>query len=69
MQELQVGATYQHYKGGMYLVIAEGLDSETQTPVVIYKSIGSGQVWVRPKAMFLEQVVVAGHKIWRFAKM
>lgn len=39
---------YTHYKGGLYEVLMIGEDSETRNPVVIYRSIHTGKVWVRP---------------------
>jgi len=59
---------YRHYKGGMYEVISEAVDSETLEKMVVYKSLHStksfkaGTIWVRPKKMFLEKVKV-GEKL------
>jgi hypothetical protein len=38
---------YRHYKGGIYKVIANALDSEKLVPLVIYKSLDDGKVWAR----------------------
>jgi hypothetical protein len=51
---LQVGR-YQHFKGKFYLVTMLARCSETEQTLVIYFD-GSGQGWVRPFAMFTEEV-------------
>ena len=55
---------YQHYKGGLYRLIATGFDEPTLTEVVIYRSEEDGRFWVRTKLdwesnVHLEQVLVA----------
>ena len=58
---------YQHYKGKEYTVIGVALHSETQEELVVYRQeYGDHGLWVRPKQMFLEMVVVDGHAIPRF---
>jgi acetyl-CoA carboxylase carboxyl transferase subunit alpha len=64
--------TYRHYKGKLYEVIGEGRHSETLEELVFYKALYiSAQfpetfLWVRPKAMFLEEVIVDGKMVPRF---
>ena len=59
---------YQHYKGGQYEVIGVARHSETQEPLVIYRPLyGDSGLWVRPYAMFYEQVEVMGTLQPRFA--
>ena len=59
---------YRHYKGNDYEVVAVARHSETLEPVVVYRALyGEGGLWVRPYAMFCEQVVVDGHPVRRFA--
>lgn len=59
---------YQHYKGGQYEVIGVARHSETLEPMVIYRPIsGESGIWVRPYAMFYEQVEVMGKLQPRFA--
>lgn len=59
---------YQHYKGRRYEVIGEALHSETVEPMIVYRALyGSYGLWVRPKAMFLEIVLVEGRETPRFA--
>ena len=56
MQEITVGKTYQHYKGNIYKIIAQGKHSETEEPMVVYQSVKSGEVWVRPKSMWNDKI-------------
>ena len=62
---------YQHYKGKFYEVIGIAHHSETLEELVVYKALyksefGEDSLWVRPRAMFLEQVVVDGKEVARF---
>ncbi|VVB81440.1 Uncharacterised protein [uncultured archaeon] len=58
---------YQYYKGNYYEVIGEAKHSETLEEMIIYKALyGEGQIWVRPKKMFLENVNVNGKDVPRF---
>lgn len=67
LPELAIGL-YRHYKGNDYEVVAVARHSETREPVVVYRALyGEGGLWVRPYAMFCEDVVVDGHKVRRFA--
>lgn len=59
---------YRHYKGGEYDVLAVARHSETHEPLVVYRPLyGEGAWWVRPYAMFVEEVVVDGVRQPRFA--
>lgn len=61
---------YRHYKGGKYIVLAEGHDSESLIPVVVYQAIyGERKVWVRPKDMFYGTVMVDGYECLRFREI
>ena len=58
---------YQHYKGKQYEVIGEVTHSETMEKMILYKALyGKYDLWVRPKAMFMETVNVEGRRIKRF---
>jgi hypothetical protein len=59
---------YRHYKGGEYEVLAVARHSETLAPLVVYRPLydASGW-WVRPYAMFVEEVSVDGVRQPRFA--
>jgi hypothetical protein len=49
------GDHYQHLKsGGLYEVIAEGLMECDLRPVVIYRGVHDGQIWVRPTDEFFD---------------
>ncbi len=59
---------YRHYKGNDYEVVAVARHSETLEPVVVYRALyGEGGLWVRPYAMFCEEVMVDGRSVPRFA--
>lgn len=61
---------YRHYKGNDYEVLCEARHSETEEVLVVYRQLyGEGGVWVRPKAMFCETVVVDGVEQARFAHL
>lgn len=61
---------YRHFKGGKYILLAEGQESETLEEVVVYKALyGEGKVWVRPKAMFYGFVVKDGVEVPRFTEI
>ena len=50
---------YRHYKGKDYQVIGLARHSETEEPLVVYRTLyGDFDLWVRPLAMFNEQVEV-----------
>jgi hypothetical protein len=58
---------YRHYKGNHYEVIAIANHSETMEKMVVYKALyGKGELWVRPAAMWNEEVCVNGKKVPRF---
>lgn len=59
---------YRHYKGGLYEVLATVRHSETLEPLTLYRALyGENGLWVRPAAMFNEEVVVDGITQPRFA--
>ncbi len=60
---------YKHYKGNLYEVIGVAKHSETLEEMVVYKALYQAEgenLWVRPKALFLEEIEVGGKKIKRF---
>lgn len=69
MKNLEIGAIYKHYKGTKVKVLGEGFDSETQISVVIYIHLEDGVTWVRPKEMFLENIILNGEEVERFEKI
>ncbi|MGL6070794.1 DUF1653 domain-containing protein [Craterilacuibacter sp.] len=67
--ELSAGR-YRHYKGNDYEVIDLARHSETEEWLVVYRPLyGEGGLWVRPYAMFVEDVLVDGVSIPRFARL
>ncbi|MDP2656195.1 MAG: DUF1653 domain-containing protein [bacterium] len=71
MQDIKLGK-YQHYKGTIVEVTGLALHSETLEEMVVYnhpdpvKGMEANTLWVRPKAMFLENVVIDGQDVPRF---
>jgi hypothetical protein len=61
---------YRHYKGGDYEVLGVARHSETHEPLVVYRPLyNSTGWWVRPHAMFFEQVWVEGRLRARFERL
>jgi hypothetical protein len=59
---------YRHYKGNEYLVLDIARHSETEEELVVYRQLyGDHSLWVRPRTMFLETVVISGLTVPRFA--
>ncbi len=71
MTEIKKGK-YQHFKGMIVDVLEVALDSETMEEMVVYahpdpiKGKEANTLWVRPKKMFLENVMVEGKEVPRF---
>ncbi len=66
MTELQPGR-YRHFKGNEYEVLGVARDSETMQEVVLYRALyGERGLWVRPLAMFIEEVERDGRRVKRF---
>jgi hypothetical protein len=65
--EVRIGQ-YRHFKGGYYEVLGVARHVETKEELVIYRpDYGDHQLAVRPKAAFLETVVIDGNPVPRFA--
>jgi hypothetical protein len=48
---------YRHFKGNEYELLYIARHSETLEPMVVYRPLyGEGGLWVRPAAMWSEQV-------------
>ena len=61
---------YRHYKGMLYDVVDTVRHSETLEPMTLYRALyGEQGLWVRPTAMFNEEVVIDGVRQPRFAKV
>jgi hypothetical protein len=63
---------YQHYKGNFYEVIGVAHHSETLEELVVYRALylhpkyGENSLWVSPKKMFQENVIINGVEMPRF---
>lgn len=69
MSDLVIGGTYVHYKNKKYRVLGVARHTETLEEVVYYECLyenEAGRYWVRPKAMFCENVTVDGYSGPRF---
>ena len=60
---------YRHFKGNEYQVIGMARHSETEEEMVVYRPLyGEGGLWVRPAAMWAEEVERDGKRLclhWR----
>lgn len=60
---------YRHYKGLMYEVVGTVRHSESLEPMTLYRALyGEQGLWVRPAAMFNEEVLIDGVPQARFAR-
>lgn len=60
---------YRHYKGNLYEVLDTVRHSETLEPMTLYRALyGARGLWVRPAAMFGEEVVADGVRQPRFRR-
>ena len=57
---------YRHFKGAYYEVVGCARHTETEEEMVVYRD-DRQRLWVRPLAMFVEQVSVGGTVVPRFA--
>jgi len=71
MNEVRLGK-YQHFQGNYYEVIGVARHSETMEEPVVYRALydsaefGLNALWVRPKEMFLENIIKDGKQMPRF---
>jgi hypothetical protein len=65
-----INGRYRHFKGAEYEVLGIARHSETMEEMVVYRALyGERGLWVRPRAMFLEQVEVDGKLRPRFSRI
>lgn len=58
---------YRHFKGNEYEVLFVAKHSETLEEMVVYRALyGEGGVWVRPAAMWEEEIEREGKRFKRF---
>ena len=66
---------YRHFKGKEYEVIGTAHHSETLEELVVYRALysspefGENALWVRPLAMWEEEVEFEGKKVKRFERI
>lgn len=64
------GQIYEHYKGKQYKILSVARHSETLEESIVYQALyGDHDVWVRPLAMFLENVIINGKTLPRFKRV
>lgn len=66
MSLLQAGRLYRHYKGGLYEMMGAATLESDLSAMIVYRS-ADGALWIRPRAVFFEQVEVDGRLFPRFA--
>jgi hypothetical protein len=60
---------YRHFKGQAYDVIGIAQHSETEEEYVVYRALyGDRALWVRPRAMWDEQIARDGYVGPRFVR-
>ncbi len=60
---------YRHYKGLMYEVLGTARHSESLEAMTLYRALyGERGLWVRPAAMFGEEVTIDGVQQPRFSR-
>lgn len=71
-----VNNKYRHYKTGqLYEVIGMAYHSETKEEMVVYRGLyrcekfGNNPLWVRPKKMFFEKILLDDHYVPRFKRV
>ena len=55
--EVKIHGIYKHYKGDYYIVEDIATNSETLEKMVVYRGLyGDSPLWVRPYALFIDEV-------------
>ncbi len=66
-KSIVAGSIYEHYKKKRYKIVGVARHTETLEELVVYLALyGEGELWVRPLAMFLENIFVEGSLQPRF---
>ncbi len=66
----QPGEKWQHYKGGQYEIVCMCNHTDTDEPLVVYKSLSFGSTYARPFSEWYDEVGKTEHQtpIRRFHK-
>lgn len=65
-----VPGEYEHYSGRRYKLVGVARHSETLEEMVVYtRQYGDYSTWVRPLAMFFEEVEINGTRQPRFKRI
>jgi hypothetical protein len=59
---------YRHYKGGIYELLGEATLEADLSAMIVYRA-PDGKLWIRPKNVFFESVLVDGVAVPRFAPL
>lgn len=65
-ETLYLNGVYEHFKGGLYCVIATAINSENLRKTVIYQSLEDGKFWVRDFDNFVDHKVTEEGLVKRF---
>lgn len=67
MEETRKPGRYRHFKGGEYELLCTARHSETEEEMVVYRALyGDRGIWVRPAAMWDEEITRDGKSFRRF---
>ena len=53
---LRPGRYYRYYRGGVYHLKHVGFHTETRERLVVYTSLLTGDVWIRPYNQFIDRL-------------
>lgn len=51
--EIVVGGKYRYFKGGEFEIVSVAKHSETLEELIIYRSLETGELWAKPKSLFI----------------
>ncbi len=66
--EYSPGERWRHYKGGRYEIVTLAIKEDTLEPMIVYRSLDHGSVWIRTIGNFAEEVTTPNGKVRRFEK-
>ena len=65
--DIEIDEIYQHYKGGIYKVIALAKHTESLEELVVYQAMyGNQDIWCRPISMWNDDIDYNGKIVKRF---